>query len=103
MSGPKFVSEPIEPKVGSADITAMSRGEPGLPQAFTWRGKEYRISAVRSSRKGLKEDRGDVYVRRHYYEIETTSGEQMTIYFDRNPTGGGKHKQRWWLYTIQEP
>ena len=45
---------------------------------------------------------GDVDVRRHYYEVETASGERMTIYFDRNPTGGGRRKQRWWLYTIEE-
>ena len=42
----EFVSEPITPAAGTGDITAMGRGEPGLPTRFTWRDREYAITAV---------------------------------------------------------
>ena len=96
----RFVSEPIEPEAGSADIGAMSRGEPGLPRAFVWRGARYEIASVEATRRSTGTDRGDVYVRKHIYEIVTTRGERMTIYFERNPTSKAARKHRWWLYSI---
>lgn len=50
----------------------------------------------------MGEDRGDVYVRRHYYDIETADGIRMTLYFERNPSDRTKRK-RWWLYTFAAP
>ena len=46
-------------------------------------------------------DRGDVYVRKHFYDIVTTCGKRMTIYFERNPTNKTARKHRWWLYSIE--
>ena len=97
-----FVSEPIEPDIGSSDIGAMSRGEPGVPRAFIWRGRRYRVAHSSAARRALGEDRGDVYVRRHYYDVETTDALRMNIYFERNPSNRSQRK-RWWLYTVALP
>lgn len=102
MAKKRFVSEPIDPARSSGDVAAMARGEPGPPTSFEWRGKRFSVARVVGTRKGMGEDRGDVYVRRHYFDIETDSGERMTIYFERNPLRRGARKPRWWLYTIEE-
>jgi hypothetical protein len=96
-----FISEPIEPEAGTADITAMSRGEPGLPRSFTWRDTRYEIVAVRATRRSMGRDRGDVYIRKHFYDIVTACGKRMTLYFERNPTNKSARKHRWWLYSIE--
>ena len=96
-----FVSEPIEPEAGTADIAAMSRGEPGLPRAFTWRKNRYEIASVEGTRRSMGRDRGDVYVRKHFYDVVTTCGKRMTLYFERNPTHTSARKHRWWLYSIE--
>ena len=41
-----FISEPIGPVDGSFDTSGMARGEPGLPQKFRWREKEFIVSEV---------------------------------------------------------
>ena len=99
---PFFVSEKISPVAGSADISALARGEASMPSAFVWRGQRFDVARTVDKRKALGKDRGDVYVRRHYYEIETADALRMTIYFDRNPSDHSKRKQ-WWLYTVSYP
>jgi hypothetical protein len=99
--GRKFFSEPINVEAGTADAAAMGRGEPGLPKSFEWRGRRYDIASVTSTWKGHGEDRGDTYVRRHWYEIVTSCGYRMRIYFDRNAGRSGSRLSRWWLYTIE--
>ena len=42
----QFISEPIELVEGTFDTTAMTRGEPGLPERFKWRDKEYAVADV---------------------------------------------------------
>jgi uncharacterized protein DUF6504 len=98
---PSFVSEPIVPEPGSGALESMARGEPGLPRVFTWRGERYEVASVTSSWKSHGEDRGDVYVRRHWYDVVTTSGKRMRLYFDRNPGRRGSARSRWWLYSIE--
>src|SRR5579863_6962686 len=97
-----FVSEPIVPEAGTADVDAMARAEPGPPTSFTWRGKRYDIARVLLTWKSHGEDRGDTYVRRHWFDVVTKSGERMRIYFDRNPGRSGSRVSRWWLYAIDE-
>lgn len=75
----------------------MVQGEPGLPSAFEWRAETLEIKAVLKVWRSTKEDRGDNYLARHWYEIETTDGRHCTIYFDRQAKAG---KHRWWLYTV---
>jgi ribosomal-protein-alanine N-acetyltransferase len=99
---PQFASEPIAPVPGAADPTAMSHGEPSVPSAFVWREQRFDVAHVLSTRRGMGQDRGDTYLRRHYYEIETADAVRMTLYFERNPSDRGKRK-RWWLYTYAMP
>jgi hypothetical protein len=96
----RFVGEAITPESSSADIAAMARGEPGLPTAITWRKRRYAIAAVHRRWRTHGEDRGDVYVRRHWFDVETACGMCMRIYFDRNPGRSGSRASRWWLYAI---
>jgi hypothetical protein len=97
-----FVSEPIEPHPGSFEATAMARGEPGLPGAFTWRGAEYVVAQVVDTWRSYGREQGgtEVYLRKHWYRIATTAGEIMTLYFDRQPRRGrAPAKGRWTLYS----
>ncbi|MBV8171318.1 MAG: GNAT family N-acetyltransferase [Candidatus Eremiobacteraeota bacterium] len=99
---PAFIGERITPQTGSADVAAMSHGEPGLPRAFHWRGHRFEVARRLGSRRDLGQDRGDVYVRRHVHEFETTDGLRMSVYFERNPRDRSRSKA-WWLYTIAFP
>jgi hypothetical protein len=99
-----FISEPIRPASGSFDSAAMARGEPGLPAAFTWRGREYSVAQVLESWKSTGPDRDggtERYVRRHWYRILTATGEIMTLCFDRQPPAGrAKSRRRWTLFSM---
>ena len=97
----EFVSEPLTPDAGSGSLAAMAQGEPGLPRAFTWRGTRYELARVDATWKGHGEDRGDTYVRKHWYDIVTTSGLRLRVYFDRNPGRGGSQRSRWWVYSVE--
>ena len=100
-----FIGEPIEPVAGTMDAGAMARGEPGLPQRFVWRGREYSVEAVLETWKETSDCRsgsGERYVRKHGFRIRTGSGEQMRIYCDRQARSRGRPKARWWLYALLE-
>jgi ribosomal-protein-alanine N-acetyltransferase len=99
---PAFVSERISPEAGSADLNAMARGEPGVPRAFTWRDSRFEVAHVLATERDMGKDRGDVYVRRHYFDLETTDLLRMRLYFERNPKDRTKPKA-WWLYTVTFP
>ncbi len=77
----------------------MEHGEPGLPNAFEWRGETLEVRAVLKVWRSTKEDRGDHYLARHWYKIETFDTRRFTIYFDRHAKAG---KPRWWLYSLEE-
>jgi hypothetical protein len=79
----------------------MAAGEPGLPGRFLWRGKEHEVATVLRKWKEsgpCHHGSGEMYLRKHWYEIITVAGERMTIYFERQSRG--KAKARWWLYTV---
>ena len=101
-----FISEPIKPGSGSFASASMARGEPGLPAAFTWRDREYAVAQVLESWKSTGGDSWggtERYVRKHWYRVRTTTGEIMTLYFDRQPpTGGSKSRPRWTLFSMRE-
>ena len=100
-----FIGEPIEPITDTADSLGMASGGPGLPREFIWRGRTYKVLAVlRTWRETGPCSHGspEMYVRKHWFEIETDSGETMRIYFDRQPRPG-KKGQRWWLFTMDRP
>jgi len=101
----KFISERIVPAKGTFDTKAMSRGEPGLPSRFLWRNSEYRIAEiVRKWKEASPCSSGsrEKYVRKHWYEIRTTDGLCMKIYFERKSMPRRQAKKRWWLYSVSD-
>jgi len=100
----RFVSEAIEPDIAGLDTARMATGEPGLPRRFVWRGQAYTVASVRRSWKDTgpcRHGSGERYVRKHWTELETTSGIIMKVYFERGPRSGSKGP-RWWLFSIDE-
>jgi hypothetical protein len=101
----RFISEVIRPVGTTFDTSRMAVGEPGLPREFMWRERTIKIAAfLRTWRETGKCRHGspELYVRKHWFEVATTSNTLMKIYFDRQP----RKKQlsdRWWLFTICEP
>ncbi|HEV2262328.1 MAG TPA: DUF6504 family protein [Candidatus Rubrimentiphilum sp.] len=91
----RFLSEPLKP-LGTAPI---ENNVPGLPDAFDWRGEKLKVADVLQSRRSTKEDRGDVYLKRHWFEFRTTDGRIATVYFDREARGTSPH---WWIYTLED-
>lgn len=101
----EFISEELIPVAGAGDAAAMARGEPGLPARFTWRGGDYAVAGVlktwkTSSREGGRAD-GELYLRRHWYQIVTAAGDVMNIYCERQARNPKRPKARWWIYTIE--
>jgi hypothetical protein len=94
---PRFVSEEIVPLGGSFDIDAMARGEPSLPPHFTWGEEVLSVGRCCRTWRTTKVDRGDTYLKRHYFEFETGDGRLAVVYFERHVRRG---VARWNLYTI---
>jgi phosphoribosylglycinamide formyltransferase-1 len=95
----RLVSEPVTPVSGSFNAESMASGSPGVPMAFSWRGAEYRVKAMLGERKTLRGCRNgstDRYIDKHFYTVETESGEVMTLYRART----GSKSDKWILYTI---
>lgn len=102
----RFVDEALTPVVGTSDTSRMASGEPGLPREFIWRGKTIEVEAVvRTWRETGKCRHGsqEMYVRKHWYEVATTGGAIIKVYFERQPRRGEKGSARWWLFSIREP
>jgi uncharacterized protein DUF6504 len=93
-----FVSEAIEPGGTFVDSAALSSGEPPLPASFQWRDSELAVRRVVRTWRSTKLDRGDAYLARHWFEVETGDGRIAVLYFDRKARAGSA---RWWLYTIE--
>ncbi len=102
----ELISEPIAARAGTADARRMGRGEPGLPTGFTWRGVNYDAVDVmstwkHSSREGSSAQ-GQLYLRRHYYQLRMSDGRLWTIYFTRQSARSGNPKLRWFLYLRED-
>jgi hypothetical protein len=100
-----FVSEPIQPVAGTFDPAGMSRGEPGLPSRFHWRGREFTVALELERWRDHGDCRngsGERYVRRHGFRVRTADNEILRLYFQRT-VGRGKisNQARWWLHSIQ--
>ncbi len=99
---PDFVSEAITPIKGAHDGSAMSRGEPGLPAGFMWRGEAFSIASKLSQwKQSGKEPMGEIYLRRHCYALRMSDDSTWTVYFLRQTPKSGSPKSRWFLYTIE--
>ena len=100
----EFVSEQMIPVAGTGDAAAMSRGEPGLPQRFTWRRTQYRLAGLISKWKTSGQchsGSSEMYLRRHWYKILTDPPMLMTIYCDRQTKTTRRPKACWWVYTVE--
>jgi hypothetical protein len=100
----RFISEPLNPVVSTCDASRMGRGDPGLPREFRWRGKTLQVEAVlRTWRQTgpCRHGSGEKYVRRHWFEVVTTSQEVAKLYFDRQQRSGRK-APRWWLFSLND-
>ena len=94
----RFVSRPITP-AGDGFVTGASGSEPPVPRAFVWNDRTLEITAVLRSRRTSKTDRGDNYLKRHWFELQTSDGAVIEVYYDREARRGSAP---WWLYTISE-
>jgi Domain of unknown function (DUF6504) len=93
-----FVSRPIEP-TGDGFITPAAGNEPPVPRAFLWGDRTLVITAVLRTWRSTKSDRGDAYLKRHWFELQTAAGQRIEVYYDRESRRGASP---WWLYTIEE-
>lgn len=101
---PEFVCEEMQPEAGTADTSMMARGEPGLPQRFTWRGQQWEVVGVIETWKTqgpCRHGSGDMYLRRHWYKIQVRPHRVMTVYCDRQAKDRRKPKSRWWVFTVE--
>ncbi len=99
-----FVGERIAPSAGTADASGMARGEPGLPREFSWSGTTYVVAEVLERWKTTgpcTSGADEQYVRRHWFRVRVESGEEMTLYFERQARSAREAKSRWWLYTVE--
>jgi hypothetical protein len=94
----RFIGGPIKPG-GTEFLTQPSGGEPPVPRAFVWDDRTLRISAVLRTWRSTKTDRGDAYLKRHWFELETEDGATIEVYYDREARRGAP---QWWLYTIED-
>jgi hypothetical protein len=108
VNGPEqFISEVIKPVADTCDTSRMAAGEPGLPREFGWRGRTVRVAEllrVWRDTGPCHHGSGEMYVRKHWFEIRTPEGEIMKLYFQRQPPRGGKPATgRWRLYSVIGP
>lgn len=99
----EFIGEAIVPDALAAPVKSVAPGEPALPERFTWRGKTYEVAAVVSKWKETgpcTHGSGERYVRKHWFEIRTSDGTAMKIYFERRARSARERTKRWWLFSI---
>ena len=102
----ELVSERLEPVPEGGIARPVVTGAPLLPARFRWRGREYGVAAVLAQWKETgpcRHGSGERYIRKHWYHLRTTTGEEMKVYFERQARSPKQLKQRWWLFTIKEP
>jgi hypothetical protein len=93
-----FVGRPLVP-AGDGFASPATGNEPPVPRVFRWEERTFTIAAVLRRWRSTKTDRGDVYLKRHWFELLTESGATLEVYFDRQSRRG---MPQWWLYTITE-
>ena len=81
---PKFISEEID----------VRYGEPGVPAAFTWDGREHRVARV-IEQYGVLDFQHKWYQRKHrdWLVVATEEGEIYKLYRHRGPG-----RRYWVLY-----
>lgn len=97
----RFVCEPLVACYGEGGDgeVSVTMHEPALPPAFLWRQERIVIAGTVARRRSSKVDRGDTYLKRHWYDLQTGDGRIVTVYYDRAAKRGAPH---WWLYSIED-
>lgn len=90
-----FVSEALIPSGAFLDASGPLAGAPALPSSFRWNDTVIEIVRVNRAWRSTKTDRGDVYLKRHWYDVTLADGCAAVIYFDR---GAKRGAAPWWLY-----
>lgn len=96
--GRTFVSRPLRP-TGEGFVTPSTGSEPPIPRAFLWGDRTLEVIAVLRSWRTTKDDRGDTYLKRHWFELRTRDGARLEVYYDREARRG---EAQWWLFAIDE-
>ena len=94
----RFVGRPIVP--GEGWLTPANGREPPVPLRFRFGDREYCIASVVRAWRSAKNDRGDIYLKRHWFALQTACGCTLEVYYDREARRGAPH---WWLHAIDEP
>lgn len=95
----RFASAALTP-LGDGFITTADGSAPPIPNVFSWKEGEFHVTRVLRSWRSTKTDRGDTYLKRHWFELETAERQRIEVYYDREARKGASH---WWLYTIVSP
>ena len=96
----RFIGEPVDVPAAAFDASVMEGGLPGVPSVFVWRGREYRVSAVLSSRRTLRRCRNgstERYVGRHEFRLQTECGMELTMYLLRSVS----KRDKWTLFSMK--
>ncbi len=99
----QLICEPIKPVRGAMNTVGLAHGKPGLHKKFIWRDEEYTVDKVLQEWKETSDCRSgsrEQYVRKHWFTIRTTNGNEMKIYFERQARSKSQSKLRWWLYAL---
>ena len=94
-----FVCEPLTMIADSKEPVDAVPNEPQLPSAFRWHDQTVEVKALRTTWRSTKVDRGDTYLKRHWFEFETRDDRVATVYYDR---GARRGQPRWWLYSLED-
>jgi len=97
--GRRFISEAVTPGAEMYDARGLAHGEPAVPISFRWHDETLEVKAICRTWCSTKTDRGESYLKRHWYEAELGDGRIAVFYFDR---GARQAAPRWWLYTLKE-
>ncbi|MBV8345412.1 MAG: hypothetical protein JO190_10530 [Candidatus Eremiobacteraeota bacterium] len=92
----KFISAPLA-VAGQGFLTPADGSRPPVPSAFLWDDRTLVITAVLRTWRSTKGDRGDNYLKRHWFELETACGLRLEVYYDREARRGATP---WWIYTV---
>ena len=112
MGRQRFVGEPIEVVF---DREPVFEKKPDCPAEFVWRGVPYTVVDILSEwrdyeRRGrmarnmspehaaAATRRGSWGVGRHYFRVQTDTGQVFEIYYDRAPGSGAERAGSWFLY-----
>lgn len=106
MNREEWISERLVPVLEEIDARRVTIGGPLIPTRFIWRKTEYAVAEVLETWRETgpcRHGSGERYVRKHWFRIRTTSGEEMKLYFERQARSKREIKRRWWLYSVTRP